>query len=125
MKHFPCIGFAACLAISAHAATQVFTNTVTFPPGNPPAEVSFNRPQFNPADGTLNGVLLSISGFGISAIRYTNSPGSGAIVVQTNAISVLANHSNVVFLTLAVADWTPGIMEKFVVPKFTSPPQAT
>ena len=81
--------------------------------------------QFNPADGTLNGVLLSISGFGISAIRYTNSPGSGAIVVQTNAISVLANHSNVVFLTLAVADWTPGIMEKFVVPKFTSPPQAT
>jgi hypothetical protein len=84
-------------AISAPAAVNSFTNTVSILPGNPPAEVAFSLPKFDPAAGTLNGVSLAISGFGRLTIEYTNSPGAGATVFETNAISVLYNHSNIVY----------------------------
>lgn len=83
-------------ATAAQADFLTYSNVVAAPPGNPPAVVGFNIPQFDPANGTLNSVTLTMSGRALSTFTYDGSAASGILRVwQDNVLSVLYDGSDV------------------------------
>jgi hypothetical protein len=84
-------------AFAAHAQTLTFSNTVVFPGGNPANVAPFDIQQFNPADGTLTSVVLTMDFSFQSLFTYNGASATGTLTLdQGNSISFLYNGSDVV-----------------------------
>jgi len=98
MKTIPGTTLAFTILLTATAGRADFltySDIEAVTPWNPVIPVGFNIPQFNPADGTLNSVNLTMSGYANSTFSY-NFLGSGGITVwQDLELSVVYNGSDV------------------------------
>jgi hypothetical protein len=78
------------------AAFLTYSNTVAASPGNPPIAAPFNIPQFNAANGTLDSVTLTLSGYDQSFFNYNGVSAHGGLTVwQDNILSIIYGGSSV------------------------------
>jgi len=82
-------------AATAHADFLTYSNSIVVPGGNPPTVMAFTIPQFNPSDGTLDSVTLTMYSSFQFLFTYDGSSASGVLTfTQTNSLSFLYNGSD-------------------------------
>jgi hypothetical protein len=91
-----CAGMVFLAAFTAHAQSITYSNNLTVNGGNPPAAVAFSLPQFNPADGTLDSITLTMFSSYQFLFTYNGASAAGQLVfTQSNSLSFLYNGADV------------------------------
>jgi hypothetical protein len=91
-----CAGIVLLVALPAQAQTLTYSNSITLSGGNPANVMTFDLPQFNPANGTLDSVTLTMYSSFQYLFTYDGGSGTGQLTfMQTNSLSFLYNGSDV------------------------------
>lgn len=85
-----CVGIIALAALAARAQVLTYSNSIVVTSGDPPTSVAFDVPQFNPADGTLTGVTVSMYSTFQWTFTYNGLSASGQLTfTPSNSLSFL------------------------------------
>jgi hypothetical protein len=83
-------------ACSVQAQTLTYSNSIVVPAGTAPTVMAVNIPQFNPSEGTLDGVNVTMYSSFDFLFTYDGSLASGELTfTQTSSLSFLYNGSDV------------------------------
>lgn len=83
-------------AFAIQAQTLTYSNSLVVPGGNPPTVMAFNIPQFNPSDGTLDSVTVTMYSSFQFLFTYDGSSALGQLTfTQTNSLTFLYSGSQV------------------------------
>lgn len=83
-------------ALAGEAQILTYSNSVVVPGGNPPTVMAFNIPQFNPSDGTLGSVTLTMYSSFQFLFTYDGSSALGQLTfTESNSLTFLYNGSQV------------------------------
>jgi hypothetical protein len=96
-------------ASSARADIYTYTDIQNVSASDPATFQSFNIPQFSPAMGTLQNVIVTISGLVRASLAFTNWSSSmdGVKMQEQNTLSVLYNNSQTMVSSNCVFQTTP------------------
>jgi len=99
MKAIPkacCASVILMSALAVRAQILTYSNSVVVPGGNPPTVMAFNIPQFNPAEGTLDSVTLTMYSSFQFLFTYDGSLALGQMTfTQADSLTFLYNGSQV------------------------------
>lgn len=85
-----CAGTILMTALAVRAQILTYSNSVVVPGGNPPTVMAFNIPQFNPSDGTLDSVTLTMYSSFQFLFTYDGSSALGQLTfTQTDSLTFL------------------------------------
>lgn len=91
-----CVGIVLIAAFAVKAQTLTYSNSIVVPGGNPPTAMAFNLPQFNPANGTLDSVTLTMYSSFQFLFTYNGLSASGELTLtETNSFFFLYRESDV------------------------------
>lgn len=91
-----CTGTVLLAALAAQAQTLTYSNTITLSGGNPANTMAFSLPQFNPVEGALDSVTLTMYSTFQNQFTYSGLSASGELTyTPSNSLSFLYNGSDV------------------------------